>query len=190
MSVVPIQACLGDADIVSKEHECDLVERAKRDPAAFGELYSRYCRMLSDHVYRRTGDVHVSEDLVADVFLQVLRALPRYRHDGIPFRFWLLRIATNAVNHWARRRRRRFFMPLAEEPIADSTASSGGIDEERVQRALLSLPPKYQAVLSLYHLEDLSVKETSAVLGCREGTVRSRLTRARTALREKLSERR
>jgi len=54
---------------------------------------------------------------------------------------------------------------------------------------LLSLPPKYQAVLSLYYLEDLTVREVAAILKCSEGTVKSRLARARSRLRVKLNRR-
>ena len=192
MGLAQAQMYLGEAEAVSLVPEDDLIERAKRDPDAFGVLYQRHYRMLANYVYRRTGDMHATEDLVADAFLIVMRSLPGYRCRGVPLRFWLLRIATNVVNRWARQQRRRKTLPLEAEEIAGRTVSSTyeGADSEHVQRALLSLPPRYQAVLSLYHVEGLSVKETAAVMGCREGTVRSRLARARDALRRQLSERR
>jgi RNA polymerase sigma factor (sigma-70 family) len=59
-------------------------------------------------------------------------------------------------------------------------------DLEKAQLALLALPPRYQAVLSLYYLEDMSLAEISTVLGCRLGTVKSRLSRGREALRQLL----
>lgn len=192
MSLAHVPTCIGDANGEPMEPEWELIERAKRDPSAFGTLYQQQYRLVATHVYRRTGDTHVTEDIVADVFVIALRTLSRYRYRGVPLRFWLLRIATNAVNRWARRERRRAIATLEADDLADPAVSStrGGVDKERVQRALLTLPPKYQAVLSLYHLEGLSVKETSAIIGCREGTIRSRLTRARNALREKLKRRR
>ena len=192
MSLANVQAHIGTAEEAAMEHERDLIERAKRDPDAFATLYQRHVPVLLDYVFRRTGDVHATEDLVADVFLIVLRSLSGYRYRGVPLRFWLLRIATNVVNRWARQQRRRICAPLEAEQLVDQTVSStpGQVDEEHVRRALLSLPPRYQAVLSLYHLEGFSVKETAAVIGCREGTVRSRLARARDALRRKLNERR
>ncbi len=146
--------------------------------------------MLIDHVYRRTGDVHVTEDLVADVF--VMRSLGRYRHRGVPLRFWLLRIATNEVNRWARRQRRRACALLDADGVPERPSGSGGAEAggEYLRRALLSLAPRYQAVPAMYHMEGLSVTETAAVLGGREGTVRSRLTRAREALRRGLDRRR
>ena len=107
MSLIQAQAVTGEAKAAPLELERDLVERAKRDPKAFGALYERYRPTLVNYVYRRTGDVHATEDLVADTFLIVMRSLRGYRYRGVPFRFWLLRIATNVVNRWARRQRRR-----------------------------------------------------------------------------------
>ncbi len=192
MSLAHSQPYTGGAQTASPEPESELIERAKRDPQAFGVLYERYHPMLLDHVYRRTGDVHATEDLVADVFVIVMRSLPGYRYRGVPLRFWILRIATNAVNRWARRKRRGAVATLDAEQLADvaEPPAAGEVRDGRFGQALLTLPPRYQAVLSLYHLEGLSVKETAAVLRCREGTVRSRLTRARQALREKLNGRR
>lgn len=192
MSLAQVQLCTGEAEAASGQHEHDLIEQAKRDPDAFAALYQRHYPMLLDHVYRRTGDVHATEDLVADVFVIVLRSLSGYRYRGVPLRYWLLRIATRTVNRWAGRHRRRLHAPLDANQLADRVESplGGRSEAESVQRALLTLKPKYQAVLALYHLEGLSVKETTAVLGCREGTVRSRLARARDALRKELERRR
>jgi RNA polymerase sigma-70 factor, ECF subfamily len=177
-------------DWAAVDDDRDLVERAKYDRQAFALLYRRYYRTLANYVYRRTSDVHATEDLVSDVFLTALRTLPRYRYRGVPVRFWLLRIATNVVNRWARRQRRRAAaaLPLERLESADASAPSAPdtIDAERAHRAMLSIAPKYQAVLSLHYFEGLPVKEVALVIGCREGTVKSRLARARDALRERL----
>ena len=191
MSLIQAQAVTGEAKAAPLECERDLVERAKRDPKAFGALYERYRPTLVNYVYRRTGNVHATEDLVADTFLIVMRSLRGYRYRGVPFRFWLVRIATNVVNRWARRKRRRLLASLETgDHVASKTvcAMRGQVDNGYVLHALLSLPPRYQAVLSLHHWEGLSDKETATVSGCREGTVRSRLARARDALRKKLNE--
>ena len=192
MSLAQIRTLGNEVLATPTDDDRQLIEQAKRDRNGFAAVYRQHCGMLLDHVYRRTGDMHATEDLVADAFLIAIRSLPRYRYRGVPLRFWLLRIATNVVNRWARRRRQRIRVETQAIPRADSPVSTtvGAIDNEHVQHALLSLAPKYQAVLALYHLEGLSVKETAAVIGCREGTVRSRLSRARDALREKLKIRR
>lgn len=193
MSVIQTNIA-GAAEWDSNADERALVERAKRDRHAFAEVYRRHRRLVAAHVFRRTGDVHATEDLVADVFVTALRTLPRYRYRGVPLRYWLLRIATNAVNRWARRQRRGASADLhaaqLADPATESPDVSGEMDVHRAQRALLTLSPKFQAVLSLHYLEGLAVRDVAVVLGCREGTVKSRLARARDALREQLNERR
>ncbi len=146
------------------------------------ELYEQYGGTLLTYVHRRIGDVHASEDIVADVFVDVARSLPNYVDRGVPIRAWLLRIASNAVNRW--RRRRRPWIGLKTEPAADSSGGSEGNDELR--RAFLSLPARFQDVLALHHLEGCSTQEVALILGCREGTVRSRLVRGREKLKRSL----
>jgi len=191
MSQIEVRACQAADDWSHTDDEGDLIERAKHDREAFSTLYRRHYRLLSDHVYRRTGDMHATEDIVADVFLAALRTLPRFRRRGVPVRFWLLRIATNAVNHWVRRKRRHPVLTLDPDrlmaPSSTSSSHEGRNDLARARRALLSLAPKYQAVLSLRYFEGLTVKEVAVVLGSRVGTIKSRLARAREALRERLT---
>ena len=191
MSLAQVQVAMGRTEPASTTDERELIERARYDRAAFSLLYHQHYRMLCAYVFRRTGDVHTTEDLVSDVFLTVLRALPRYRYRGIPVRFWFLRVATNTVNRWVRRQRRQAAGSLPVdgiEAVADSAHSGrGDIDVQSARRALLLLSPKHQAVLALHYLEGLAVKEVAAVIGCREGTVKSRLARARDALREELN---
>jgi RNA polymerase sigma-70 factor (ECF subfamily) len=179
---------------VVADDERELIERASRDREAFATLYRRHHRPLLDYVFRRTGDVHATEDLVSDVFLAALRTLPRYRYRDVPVRFWLLRIATNAVNRWARRQRHGGLRLVSTEQIDDlrqNPPSTGGeTDPEQARHALLSLPPKYQSVLALHYFEGLALQEIAAIIGCRLGTVKSRLARARDALRVELNQRR
>lgn len=171
-----------------------LVERAKRDRSAFASLYRLHYRAVAAHIYRRTGNQHVTEDLVADVFLTVLRTLPRYRYRGVPLRHWLLRIATNTVNRWARRRRRTTSDALdAAQVVEQRDPADAMVNEAERQRALaalLSLPPKFQTVLALHYLEGLDLRAVASIIGCRLGTVKSRLSRARMKLRAELELRR
>jgi RNA polymerase sigma-70 factor (ECF subfamily) len=182
-----VQAC--DAP---ESAERDRIERAKRDPRALAALYREHYAPVAGYVYRRVGDVHVAEDLVAEVFLTVVRSLRQYRHRGVPFKAWLFRIATNTVNRWARQRRKRAARELAR--LSESTMPRGepkslnDPDAAVVRMAMLTLPPRYQSVLALHYLEGLSVSEVAATLGCRVGTVKSRLSRAREALRDRLEQ--
>lgn len=162
-----------------------LAERAVGDPELFGALYRRHFGAIAGYLFRRTGDETLAEDLAADTFLAAWRALPRYQDSGVPFRSWLLRIATNRANAVARRERlrRRALGSLARRPA--STPSAAGTGE--LYEAMARLRAEHQTVISLVHLEGLSVEQASQVLGVAPGTVKSRLHRARQALRHELT---
>jgi len=194
MSVVDVSALASGSESAASDSEVALIERAKRSREAFAVLYRQNYHAIAGYVFRRTGNVHATEDLVADVFLTAMRQLPRYRCRGVPLRYWLYRVATHAANRWARRQRRQAHEPLRDALAADTPppalASEENAEQERAQRAMLALSSKHQTALSLHYLEGLSVEEIAAVVGCRVGTVKSRLARARDALREKLQPRR
>ena len=147
-------------------------------------LYRAHARAVVRYLYRRTGDHHVAEDLASEVFLRALRSLWRYRWRGVPMRHWLLRIADNLASNWTVRAR----------PTAELQEHHLGCEEpegeaaDRVRVALARTPRKYRTVLTLHYLEDLGVEELAKLLGCRVGTVKSRLARGRLALREQLEQ--
>jgi len=176
----------------AKTRERDLVERAKRDPRAFAVLYRQHYAAIAGYIFRRTGDATVTDDLTADTFMTAMRALPRFRHRGVPIRSWLYRIATTSIHRWLRKSQSRVvFSDPGQLASAGPPAVTAAEDPEAslatARTALMSLKPKHQAVLALHYLEGMSVEEVAAVIGCRVGTVKSRLSRAREALRERLT---
>jgi len=158
-------------------------ERAAGDPELFGVLYRRHFGVVAGYLYRRTGDPALAEDLAADTFLAAWEALPRYRDAGVPFRAWLLRIATNRANLAARRERVRRRVLGRLVPVSPAARAT---DMGELYDALGRLRAEHQTVISLVHLEGLSIEQTAQVLGVAEGTVKSRLHRARQALRGEL----
>lgn len=191
MTELPISVAQWEWD--RSDDERDLIERAKSDRDAFGELYRRHYRAMAQYIHRRVGDAHATDDLVSELFLSVIRALPNYRYRGLPFRSWLYRIATHTVNRWARKQRRHASASLDDIGVVSGPRPGDGDerdDPQRVRTALLALSLKHQAVLALHYLEGLSVEEVASVLGCRIGTVKSRLSRGRDALRERMTRRR
>jgi RNA polymerase sigma-70 factor (ECF subfamily) len=168
--------------------DASLVERARTDPAAFAQIYRQHYSTLGAYLFRRSGDEHATEDMLAEVFLAAIQGLHRFRDRGLPVRFWLYRIATNVANRRWRELSRRA-EGVGAEIDADTCARDAGPAEEAVrdesrraaQRALLALPAELQSVLSLYYFQDLCVEDIARVLECPEGTVKSRLSRARDA---------
>ncbi len=189
MTELPIAASHADWVNVD-ESEPMLIQQAKRDPKAFALIYERHYAPIAGYVFRRVGDVHATEDIVGDVFLAAMRTLGRFRYRGVPIRAWLYRLASNAVNQWAKHQRRRF-LPLKDQSIVGDGEIDIQLSEiaeaDRARMALLKLSPKYQTVLALRYFEDLSLEEVSQATGWRLGTVKSLISRGRKAIREKLS---
>ncbi len=177
----------GDEAIESGE-EKRLIEHAKSDREARGDLYRQHYSTVYRFVHRRVGNRHDADDIVSDVFLAMVKNLHRFHHRGVPFRAWLYRLAITQLSRWARRRRRFAVQQLDdmskhEDPQNDDTR----LDSEMVEIVLLTLPPRLQTVLTLHYLAEMSVKEIAEVWNCRLGTVKSRLSRGRQLMRERLS---
>ncbi len=184
-----ILAAEATPDALQSEDERGLVERAKADPLALAQLYRVHYQAIAGHIRRRVGNRPDVDDLVADTFLTMVRYLPRFRWTGVPFRVWLYRLATNQVNRWAKRRRRWAIHQLSTEMANRNETDRPSTDEvERVRLAMLTLAPRYQSVLSLYYLEEMPIADVASVIGCRVGTVKSRLARGRDALRRLLEQ--
>jgi len=174
------------APIWSALDEAELVRRARFERGAFGELYRRHYDAIGAYLYRRTGCAHATEDLLSEVFLSAMSAMPRFRDRGIPYRHYLYRIATRASNRWLQRLRKAP-QPLDAGAVVDPNGERpAAADAERALRAMQELPRKQQEVLALRYVEGLSVAEIARILRVREGTVKSRLKRGRDILRARL----
>ncbi len=172
------------------------------DGDAFGELVNRYRNQITSYIYRMTNDYDGAVDLAQETFVRVYRAVDRYQ-TSYAFSTYIYRIATNlAISELRKRKRRRLvsltgffqakdgaepqeFNPADERPLQDREL----VDSERrkaVQRAISTLPEKYRAPLILRDVEGRSYEEISRILQTSEGTVKSRISRARGFLREKM----
>ncbi|MHA7263991.1 RNA polymerase sigma factor SigE [Arthrobacter sp. TMN-37] len=159
------------------------------------EVVTNYSPKVYRLAYRLTGNKYDAEDLTQEVFVRVFRSLANFKPGTLDG--WLHRITTNLFLDQARRKTRIRFDGLTEE--AESRLPSGHPGPERsyefnnldidVQSALEELPPDFRAAVVLCDLEGLAYDEVAAVLGVKLGTVRSRIHRGRTMLREKLAHR-
>jgi RNA polymerase sigma-70 factor (ECF subfamily) len=185
----------GQAGVDHREDEqSDLIRRACSDANAFAELYLLHYQDVFHYCIRRLFDRHLAEDVTSTVFFKVLRSLGSFDGQAAGFRNWLLRIATNAVNDHLREARRR--SDLAQRVVRDrptEAAFASDPDDDlvarkgRLQQALLSLKPKYQAVITLHFFENMRLTDIAACLGENPSTVRTQLSRATAKLRAKLS---
>ncbi len=160
------------------------------DERAFAELYGRYRLGIFRLAYAMTGSPETAEDVTQEVFLRVYEKLHRF-HGQAKFSTWLYRLAVNCcLNHC---RRERAGESLAqghrvqgEEPEPMEAKVLGAQIRDRVHRAILSLPPELRVTVILKEIEGLNYAEIARRMGCSEGTVASRLNRARKLLARKL----
>lgn len=167
--------------------ENSLIQQAKHDSSALSLLYRQHYSAIAGYIYRRVADRHEADDIISDVFLAMVKNLPRYQCRGVPFRIWLFRLATSQLSRWARRRRRwasqELWVVADEVTTSDSKNTS---DTEMVDLVLSTLPPRLQTVLSLHYLEGIKIVDIAKVVKCSVGTVKSRLSEGRSLMRKRL----
>jgi RNA polymerase sigma-70 factor (ECF subfamily) len=175
-------------------HEEDLLRRvACGDRAAFDELYQRTVPWLIVRLRRRCADEEIIEEVLQETYLAVWRAAGSYVGiaAGGSAVGWLWTIAARRLVDAFRRRARRaqLFDAAAPQPTAPAAEDEALADlvGGQVGAALSALAPELRMVLQAMVLDGLSVRQTAALLGVPEGTVKTRARRARVALREALS---
>ena len=154
------------------------------EPEAFDTLIGRWHRPLWTYIRRMTGRDEDAQDILQDVWLRVIRGIPRLR-DGTRLRGWLFGITRRVLMD---RLRRQYAAP-AYEVLDDDHGQVlfDPIDREpdfvALEAALEGMPFGEREVLTLFYLRDLSLNDMAETLGIPVGTVKSRLFRARQTLR-------
>lgn len=180
------------------------VERAKKgDVDAFEKLYRATSAALYTFMLKMTGVRETAEDLTQEVYLKAWRSLGSLKSPG-SFLTWLHRIAINVYRDWAKSAAHRMELATMEpeddpdgavdvENLPSTRPSPHGEAEAEemrsaIEEAIASLPESYRAVVVMHHVEGMGVREIAESLGIPQGTVMSRLARARRILREKLAQ--
>lgn len=168
--------------------ESELIVLAQQgDQAAYGVLVRRHQDRIYRHLLNLTGSREEALELAQQAFIEAWQALPNWRPNA-QFHTWVYRIASNAAIDVLRRRKVVRFVPLDDD--YDAPADQPGPEAQLQARqslralhaALARLPPQQREIVLLREVEGLSYAELAATLGIDEGTVKSRLARARTAL--------
>ncbi len=169
---------------------------ADGDGAAFRTVVDAWKDRVFAFCYRMTGDRALTEDLSQEVFLHLFHVLRRY-DDGRPFPPWMRRVMTNVVlNRLRGERAPALSLDLRPEGASlpadprtrDPGATAAQIEEAAlVRRCVRELPPGWRAVVALRYTEDLPVQSIAEALDLPVNTVKTRLFRAREALRVSLA---
>ncbi len=165
--------------------------RAYDTDALAAELYDRYAPRMYAYLYRRVSDAAVAEELTAELFLRVLRAIRTGQAWRESFTGWLYRVAHNlVVDHYRRQ------PPVPPQSLEGSEVAPGSdpattveelLRRERLRAAITRLTPDQQQVLALRFGEGLTARETARILGKSTGAVEALQHRAVRALRRMLT---
>jgi RNA polymerase sigma-70 factor (ECF subfamily) len=170
--------------------EAALVSACQRgDRAALHTFYEQYRRRVFSLIARIVG-AQDAEELTQEVFLRAFRALGKFRGEA-QLSTWMYRLAINAALSHATRAQARRRHDLGDEVLLALPAEEGPSTDpplrDRLQVALAVLPAGYRAVLVLHDVEGLQHEEIAEILGCRVGTSKSQLHKARARMRELLA---
>ncbi len=179
--------------------DLELVTAAQQgDQAAFGALVEKYQAMAYSQALRMVGNPDDAADATQDAFLNAWRALPGFQGQS-SFSTWLYRLTSNACIDLLRRSKRRPTLSITVADEDEEGPQETDIPDERwsperelerketrqtVRSGLSALSPEHREVLALREFEGLSYQEIAQLLELEEGTVKSRIARARLALRE------
>jgi RNA polymerase sigma-70 factor (ECF subfamily) len=170
--------------------ETELVKASiEGDKLAFSEIVNRYRKMVARTVKGMLGDSVFAEDIGQEVFIKLYYSLPEFRGEA-KLSTYIQKIAVNFTLNEIKRRKRFFSMfsqkgnnEMYEYEIADFDNEEKREATEIVNKALMSIEPKFRIVVAMRMLQGYSTKETAEILDIPLGTVLSRLSRAQEQLK-------
>ena len=188
-------------DIADKQ----LVELTQQgDQRAFSQLVSKYQKKVFNLCFRFLNDYEEAKDMTQEIFVRVFRSIKNFRQEA-SFSTWLYYIACNTCKNKLRNGKSQPYITSLDQTIEteddemplevqDKSCPDPGREaetselQEKVQRAIRSLNYEQREVIILRDIQGFSYDEIAASLGCNLGTVKSRISRARLELKDKLKE--
>lgn len=184
------------------ENEQILLERSKAgDVEAFEALVEAYQKRIFNLAYRIVGNYDDAGDMTQEALIRVFKSIAGFREQS-SFSTWIYRITTNVCLDEIRRKKNKKVLSLDEEihmedgemkrqfmnddPLPDEIAEREEL-RRVVNEAIHSLPEDHRVIITLRDIQGLSYDEIANVLDCPSGTVKSRISRARNALKNILS---
>jgi len=185
------------------EKEKDLVELAKEDNHYFGLLFDKYYPAIFNYCLKRTSDPTLAQDITAETFYKALVNIHKFKWRGISISSWFYKIATNEIRVYFRKGKYKpesldvlFERGLevadqnhfTQEIIAAELKLERHKDYLAAKDMLAELPIKYQEVIYLRFGEDKKISEIATILGKKQGTVKSLLSRGLSRLRQEVNQ--
>jgi RNA polymerase sigma-70 factor (ECF subfamily) len=188
---------------LDKSNEKELVEKARRDPEAFGVIFDLYHPKILRYAVYRTGNAEAARDITSETFFKALNKLWQFKWTGASFSAWLYRIASNEINMYFRTKKHEpasldemmekvpsYEAPSANDLEKELEEAQTAIDRNSlflsVHAELIKLPAIYQEVLSMRFFDSMKISDISRTLGKKEGTVKSLISRGISMLKRSM----
>jgi RNA polymerase sigma-70 factor, ECF subfamily len=186
---------INDANIPNEQKSDDslITLFQNGDTSVFRYLVERYQERIRNLIYSIFNEKEIVDDLAQEIFIKVYEALPKFRFES-SFYTWLYRISVNKSRDEMRKRKAKKFFTFnhvqeTSKLNLDNLMSVSFDDEnihEVIEKALQDLPEKYRMPIILKDVDGMSYDEIADVLKCEVGTVKSRLSRGRSMLKNVL----
>jgi RNA polymerase sigma-70 factor (ECF subfamily) len=180
--------------------EKEIIGKINENPRLFGVFFDAYYQTIYKYILKRIADPTIAQDIASETFLKAMQHIHQFKWQGISICHWFYKIASNELRMYFRRNKYRSeslenlresigFEPennqgLMEEIVEIQTAVERKNEFLEAQKILARLPVKYQEVITLRFMEEKKIKEISFILGKREGTIKSLLSRGLDKLRQ------
>lgn len=168
--------------------EFAILEKSRKDPEAFGQLYKKYFDRIFGFIYRQTDDEDIAADLCSQTFLSALKHIDKFTFRGVPVSAWFYKIASNEVNRYYRKKKSDKTFSLEEDKVRNLyERANEGWDDETINLLLgfmAQLPAEMLEVLNLRFFEDKDFKEIAFILDITESGAKMRTYRALDSLRK------
>jgi RNA polymerase sigma-70 factor, ECF subfamily len=183
-----------DSSLEEKSDDVLITLFQSGEEEVFRILVERYSQRVRNLIYSIFNEASVVDDIAQEVFIRVYEALPRFRFES-SFYTWLYRITVNKSRDELRKRRTKKFFSFHSMMDASNEELQSKIRvfpednsaKELVNKGLQQLPEKFRVPIILKDIDGLSYEEMAEIMQCEVGTVKSRLSRARTMLRKILT---
>jgi RNA polymerase sigma-70 factor, ECF subfamily len=183
-------------------NEEQLLKDIEADPQKFGQVYEAFYNKIFGYVYRRTTDYETSRDIAAETFLRAYVNIGKFKWRHISLLYWLYQIATNELNkyfnthtytpHSLGRIHEEYGIDITDHSNAETESIKLQDELEkhqefmRINDVIRKLDLKYQEVISLRFFEHKSIKEIAVIVGKKEGTIKSLLSRGIEKLKDNI----
>lgn len=187
------------------DNEKHLLDKAKKgDIEAFEQLIAAYQKKVFNIALRMIGNYDDASELAQEVFIRIFKSLKSFKEES-QFSTWIYKIATNVCLDELRKRKNKNLVSLDEDIKYDDSEIKRQVEDNRptpdvtaekneirriVHEAIGALSDDYKTVIIMRDIQGFSYEEIAKIIKCPEGTVKSRINRARQALREILSKKR